>query len=122
MRLSKVLFVFLMSALLFSCSNEQKEDIDDMGDEMRKQKEELQADINESINSIDAKLETLNNDLAEAGEDSKESIQDEIDELTGKKLKLEVKLDEIGDATEEGWEDFKDGVDEIIEDIGDELE
>lgn len=84
-----------------------------------KEKEELTAKIDRTIDNVDEAIQEINNDLKDASEDAAESLREKKEDLLNQKSTLERTKEDIADATEEAWEDTKNWAEKAYTDVED---
>ena len=91
--------------LCTQCNNPQRAQ-----NEWAEERAELKADVNETIDNIDAKIQ-----------ETKRKWEASKDNLERTKENLENRLEEIDDSTESNWEEFEDTVEDGLDNAKREL-
>ncbi|WP_258101713.1 apolipoprotein A1/A4/E family protein [Marinoscillum pacificum] len=102
---------FLACIILFTqCNNPQRAQ-----NEWAEERAELKAEVNETIDNIDAKIQETKSKMADASDDMKRKWEASKDNLERTKENLEDRLEEIDDSTESNWEEFEDTVEDGLD-------
>lgn len=142
MKIQNVLMVAMCCGLLSACENRDRDrttDRDGNGvmdelqndarrgvesaeDAVEQRREEYMNTIDAKLDRLDKQIDDLEDRIDEASASEKSALEKKLDRLELKRDAVETRYDEFKASGSEAWEDLKDGVDQAINDLEDEID
>ena len=82
---------------------------------------EMREEINKTIANIDKRITGMRDQMAQATEEERQDIQDQIGKLEQSRKNLANRMEELRTATEEKWDEFRQETADMLNDVEQEL-
>jgi hypothetical protein len=96
---------------------ERREAFDATADELRIEKDQIARQLEDGLAELDAKMDTLGQQIAQATGDAKVRLQKEWDELEPQRKAARERLDELKKSSSAAWQDLKEGAQSALTDL-----
>jgi hypothetical protein len=96
---------------------ERREAFDATADELRVERDQIARQMEDGLKELDAKMDTLGQQIAQATGDAKVRLQQEWDELEPQRKAAQERLDEMKKSSSAAWKDLKQGAQSALTDL-----
>jgi DNA anti-recombination protein RmuC len=112
-----MLTILAAMLLVGACDNEEQTATDELAQERR----QLREDLEDAAEKLDKRIDELEADLEQAGDDASEQKEQTVQALKEMRKRVDDRLNKLGNTAEEQWDEFSSDVNSVLNEIDREL-